>query len=300
MITRRGFVKLVGGGFAGAVMMGGYAFGYEPMVRLDVTRYALTPPGWTPGLKLKIVALADFHACKPWMTADRIAEICARANELQGDIIVLLGDYTSGINFVTGYVEPNIWAKELAALKAPLGVHAIIGNHDWWNDPAAQKSGVGPTFSHRALAEVGIPVYSNRSVRLEKDGKGFWLAGLEDQLALRSSRRWNRQYTIGLADLKDTMAQVDDDAPVILLAHEPDIFPEVPSRVSLTLSGHTHGGQVRILGWSPYLPSRYGDRYIYGHIVEESRHLIVSGGLGCSVAPIRFGSPPEIVVIDLG
>ncbi len=300
MIGRRGFLKLFGSSIAGLTMLGGYAFGYEPVVRLNIARYQLAPPGWTPGLKLRIVALADFHACRPWMTADRIASICTRANDLGGDIIVLLGDYTSGTDFVTGRVDHRVWAAELAALKAPLGVHAIIGNHDWWHDAAAQKSGRGPTFSHKALADVGIPVYSNRSARLEKDGHGFWLAGVEDQLALRRSIRWKRQFAKGLDDLEGTLAQVNDEAPVILLAHEPDIFPTVPSRVSLTLSGHTHGGQIRILGWSPYSPSRYGDRYVYGHIVEEDRHIIVSGGLGCSVAPVRVGVPPEIVVIDLG
>jgi predicted MPP superfamily phosphohydrolase len=300
VISRRGFLKLFGGSIAGLMTLGGYAFGYEPIVRLSVTRYQLMPPGWTPGLKLKIVVLTDFHACEPWMTADRIASICEHANSLDGDIIVLLGDYTSGTDLVTGRVDHRIWSAELAALKAPLGVHAIIGNHDWWHDATAQKSGHGPTFSHKALADIGIPVYSNRAARLEKDGYGFWLAGLEDQLALRRSIRWKRSSTRGLDDLDGTLAQVGDDAPVILLAHEPDIFPTVPSRVSVTLSGHTHGGQIRILGWSPYLPSRYGDRYLYGHIVEGHRHLIVSGGLGCSVAPVRFGVPPEIVVIDLG
>jgi predicted MPP superfamily phosphohydrolase len=300
VIGRRGFLKLFGSSIAGLMTLGGYAFGYEPVVRLSVARYQLTPPGWTPGLKLRIVALADFHACRPWMTADRIASICTRANDLGGDVIVLLGDYTSGTDFVTGHVDHRVWAAELAALKAPLGVHAIIGNHDWWHDAAAQKNGHGPTFSHKALVDVGIPVYSNRSARLEKDGHGFWLAGVEDQLALRRSIRWKRQFAKGLDDLEGTLAQVNDEAPIILLAHEPDIFPTVPSRVSLTLSGHTHGGQIRVLGWSPYLPSRYGDRYVYGHIVEEDRHIIVSGGLGCSVAPVRVGVPPEIVVIDLG
>ncbi|QND48146.1 metallophosphoesterase [Rhizobium lusitanum] len=300
MISRRGFLKLFGGSVAGLMALGGYAFGYEPVVRLSVTRYQLTPPGWTPGLKMRIVVLTDFHACEPWMTADRIASICTHANGLGGDLIVLLGDYTSGTDLITARVDHHIWAAELAGLNAPLGVHAIIGNHDWWHDAAAQKSGYGPTFSHKALADVGIPVYSNRAARLEKDGHGFWLAGLEDQLALRRSVRWKRPVTKGLDDLNGTLAQINDDAPVILLAHEPDVFPTVPSRVSLTLSGHTHGGQIRILGWSPYLPSRYGDRYLYGHIIEGQRHLIVSGGLGCSVAPVRFGVPPEIVVIDLG
>ena len=101
------------------------------------------------------------------------------------------------------------------------------------------------------------------------------------------------------------------------MAHEPDIFPHVPERVALTASGHTHGGQVRLFGYSPIVPSYYGNRYAYGHIVEDgghdaatagmqlanleaARHLIVSGGLGCSILPVRFGVPPEIVVIDLG
>ena len=87
---------------------------------------------------------------------------------------------------------------------------------------------------------------------------------------------------------------------MILLAHEPDIFPRVPARVALTLSGHTHGGQVRLFGYSPVVPSRYGNRYAYGHIIEDNRHLIVSGGLGCSILPVRLGCPPEIVMVELG
>jgi predicted MPP superfamily phosphohydrolase len=74
----------------------------------------------------------------------------------------------------------------------------------------------------------------------------------------------------------------------------------VPSRVALTLCGHTHGGQVRLFGYSPVVPSRFGNRYAYGHVVEKNRNLIVSAGLGCSILPVRFGSPPEIVVVDLG
>jgi predicted MPP superfamily phosphohydrolase len=87
------------------------------------------------------------------------------------------------------------------------------------------------------------------------------------------------------------------------MAHEPDVFPRVPPRVSLTLSGHTHGGQVRMFGWSPVVPSEFGNRYAYGHVVEGGRHLIVSGGLGtvsAGLAPVRLGVPPEIVVVELG
>src|SRR5262249_1550497 len=100
-------------------------------------------------------------------------------------------------------------------------------------------------------------------------------------------------------DLEGTLAKITDDAPVILMIHEPDVFPQVPARVALTVAGHTHGGQVRIAGYAPIVPSRYGQRYVYGHIVEDGRNLIVSAGLGCSKLPIRFGAPPEIVVIDV-
>ena len=300
MITRRGLLKMIGGGIASMAALSGYAFAVEPLARLNVTRYSLTPPGWTPGLKLRVVALADIHACEPWMPASRIASICRQANNLGGDVTVLLGDYAAGMNFVTRYVDSSEWATSLATLTAPLGVHAVMGNHDWWEDKTAQRNGSGPTFGHKALQDVGINVYSNRAVRLEKEGQGFWIAGLEDQLALVPGKKWQRQRMKGLDDLEGTLAQVSDGDPVILLAHEPDIFPSVPSRVALTLSGHTHGGQVRLLGYAPVVPSRFGDRYAYGHMVENDCNLIVSGGLGCSLAPVRFGVPPEIVVIDLG
>ena len=74
----------------------------------------------------------------------------------------------------------------------------------------------------------------------------------------------------------------------------------MPARVALTLSGHTHGGQVRLFGYSPIVPSGYGNRFAYGHVVETGRNLIVSGGLGCSILPIRFGVPPEIVEVEIG
>jgi uncharacterized protein len=78
------------------------------------------------------------------------------------------------------------------------------------------------------------------------------------------------------------------------------VFPRVPARVALTLAGHTHGGQVRVFGFSPMVPSDFGNRYAYGHVVEEGRHLIVSGGLGNSILPVRFGVPPEITLVRLG
>jgi uncharacterized protein len=300
MITRRGFLRLVGGSVFSLMSFGAYAVGIEPMLLMHVKRYQLTPPHWPAGLKLRIVALADIHACHPWMTPERIASLAAEANALQPDLIVLLGDYPAGTSLVSGWVDASEWASALSGLRAPLGVLSILGNHDWWQDHAAQEAGAGPTISRTALEGVGIPVLENDVVRLEKDGHGFWIAGLADQLALLPSKAWGRTSLKGLDDLDGTLAKVSDHAPVILLAHEPDIFPKVPWRVSLTLSGHTHGGQVRLFGYSPVVPSRFGNRFAYGHVVEQDRNLIVSGGLGFSIVPVRFGMRPEILSIDLG
>jgi predicted MPP superfamily phosphohydrolase len=245
--------------------------------------------------------IADVHAGGPLMPAERIRAIAERTNELKPDIIVLLGDFAASHRFKTRSVAPEEWAEALSVLEAPLGVHAILGNHDWWDDLTAQRSGQGPVIGRRMLERFGIPVYENDAVRLEKDGHAFWLAGLGDQLAfVRPMRRRRRTTRRGVDDLPGTLAKVTDEAPVILLAHEPDIFTQVPERVSLTLSGHTHGGQVRLFGYSPRVPSRFGNRYAYGHIVENNRHLVVSGGLGCSILPVRIGVPPEVVMVDVG
>jgi len=299
-ISRRRFLKSLGFSGAGMVGLSSYALAIEPGYRLNVTRYSVRPPHWTPGLSLSVGVIADVHAGGPLMPAERIRAIAERTNELKPDIVVLLGDFTASHKFKTRSVAPEEWAEALSVLKAPLGVHAVLGNHDWWDDLAAQRSGHGPVAGRRMLERFGIPVYENDAARLEKDGYAFWLAGLGDQLAfVRGRRRRALGRPRGVDDLPGTLAKVTDDAPVILLAHEPDIFARVPERVSLTLSGHTHGGQVRLFGYSPRVPSRFGNRFAYGHIVEDNRHLIVSGGLGCSILPVRIGVPPEIVMVDV-
>ena len=162
-----------------------------------------------------------------------------------------------------------------------------------------QREGAGPPLARRALEAAGIPVYENSAVRLSKSGKPFWLAGLGDQLAYYPARRFRPVSRIGVDDLAATLGKVTDDAPVILLAHEPDVAVRMPSRVALQLSGHTHGGQVRLFGWSPVVPSRYGNRFAYGHM-RTNCDVVVSGGLGCSYLPFRLGVPPEIVLVTVG
>ncbi len=308
-LTRRRLLQAAGWAAFGTLASGGYAFGLEPF-SLRVQRYSLTPSGWPHGLRLKIAALADIHACHPWMDAERISAIVEQANSVEADLIVLLGDYTASHRWISGQVPAHEWAAALNGLRARLGVYAILGNHDWWQDRTAQKAGKGPVFSRLALEDAGIPVLENDAVHVKNGGSPFWIAGLGDQLAFRV-RRDGRTRFRGVDDLSGTLAKVTDSAPVILLAHEPDIFPRVSGRVAVTLSGHTHGGQVRLFGYSPMVPSRYGNRFAYGHISETrgktagsadaaSRHLIVSGGLGCSIVPMRVGVPPEITVVSLG
>ncbi len=251
MISRRQFFRFLAGIGAFGASTAAYGFGIEPVLRLRVARYDITPPRWPAGLQLKIAAIADLHACDPWMSLDHIQSI------------------------------------------------VVLGNHDWWDDKTVQRDGRGPTKARRALEAAGIPVYENDVARLTKAGRPFWLAGLGDQLAYFPARRFRPVSRIGVDDLTATLAKVKDDAPVILLAHEPDVAIRVPSRVSLQLSGHTHGGQVRLLGWSPVVPSRYGNRFAYGH-ARASCDVVVSGGLGCSIMPFRLGVPPEIVLVTLG
>lgn len=297
-VTRRTVVLGLGAAALTGSATAAYGIGVEPM-RLVVTRYQITPTApWPPGLKLRIVALSDIHACDPWMSVAHIAAIVATANGLGGDLIVLLGDYVAGTRVVTGFVDPAQWAPVLAGLKAPLGTYAILGNHDWWEDRGARTRGAGPTIAGEALGRNGIRLLENEAVPLSLRGHEIWLAGLGDQLAFQ--RVWWKLglKTMGADDLARTLAQVPEGAPAVLLAHEPDIFPQIPARIALQLSGHTHGGQVRLLGYAPVVPSRYGRRYAYGH-VREHTDLVVSGGLGMSGLPVRLGIPPEIVVVDL-
>src|ERR1700682_2462221 len=299
MISRRQFFRFVAGLGAFSASTTAYGFGIEPVLRLRVARYDLLPPQWPADFDLRIAVIADVHACDPWMSLERIEAIVDRTNALNADVIVMLGDYVAGHRHVTRFIPAREWASVLAGLQAPLGVHAILGNHDYGEDKAVQRAGQGATVARRALEAAGIPVYENDVQRLTKDGRSFWLAGLGDQLAYFPAQRFRQVTRFGVDDLGAALAKVTDDAPVILLAREPDIALRVPSRVALQLSGHTHGGQVRLLGWSPAVPVRQGMRLAYGHMRTKC-DVIVSGGLGCSIMPFRLGVPPEIVLVTLG
>ncbi|KNY19070.1 metallophosphoesterase [Methylobacterium sp. ARG-1] len=303
MLTRRTLLSrptwIAACAAAGSLAGAGYATAVEPH-RVQVTRYRVCPSRWPAGLTMRVAVLTDFHAHPRCMGADAIADVVARTNALAPDLTVLLGDYGSQH---PGAVPFEVVADRLRGLHAPKGVYAIQGNHDWGDDPVALRRGHGPTRAERALRAAGIAVLENAAIRLDVPGP-VWLAGLESEATpgrAKAPDRLDRQRSEILAQ---ALRNVPAEGAVLLLAHEPDLFATgLDPRVALTLSGHTHGGQVRILGWSPWIPSRYGLRYAYGHIVEAQRDLIVSAGLGSHFLagrPLRLGAPPEIVVVDLG
>lgn len=296
MTDRRRVLQTLAGLFLSAFGLGSYAYAWEP-AHQGVTRYRLKPAGWPEGKALRLAVIADLHVGGPHVPVSRVREIVDQTNRLRPDLILLLGDFIASRAKRQDDPPPAAWAAELARLEAANGRFAVLGNHDWWHDDKAQREYRGPTEVRLALEAVGIPVLENDALRLETAAGPLWIAGLGDQQAFLRPRPGRRR---GIDDLAATLDKVDDEAPVILMAHEPDIFARLPARVGLTLAGHTHGGQVRILGWSPIVPSRYGNRYAYGHVVENGRDLIVSAGLGTSKLPFRLGAPPEIVLVELG
>jgi len=288
MLSRRAFLRALLGLIAAGVSGVSYAVAIEPRFRLKVANYRLMLDAWAGVESMRIAILADIHACRPWMPVERIFEIVRRTNALRPDIVLLLGDFTAGMRrFRTGRVRADEWGPVLGGLKAPLGVLSVLGNHDWWSDVDAIRD---------ALVAANIQVLENQAVRLTHKGAPVWIAGLGDQWAIPLRGGGYK----GVDDLDKTTAALTDDAPAILMVHEPDIFPQVPGRYAVIFAGHTHGGQVYlpVLG-RLIVPSRFGERYAYGHIEETGRTMVVSGGLGCSIAPIRFRVPPEIVLVTL-
>ena len=288
MITRRRFLAAGGGVLLAGAGGAAYAGYVEPALRLEVTPYHPAPPAWPADLPLTIAVIADLHAGGPNMPLSRIEAIVDLVNGLGADLIVHLGDHEATHLFVLEPVPPRAWAAALGRLSAPLGVYTILGNHDWWHNARNVRS---------AVEQAGLPILENDALLLDKGGRKFWLLGLGDQIA----HVIRRGHFRGVDDLPGTLAKISTADPAILLVHEPDIFTKVPARIALTLAGHTHGGQIWFPGMTArFVPSAYGARFRYGHIVEAGRHLIVSGGLGTSAVPVRFGVPPEIVLVRLG
>jgi predicted MPP superfamily phosphohydrolase len=253
-----------------------WAFWLEP-ASLRNENHEIDLPSWPAGCDgLRIAVLADLHVGSPFNGLDKLARTVELTLRAKPDLILLAGDY--GISGIIGgtKVSAEEIADGLRPLVAPLGVFAVLGNHDWWT---------GAPRMRRALESVGIPVLEDSSVVLDRDGCAFRLAGLSD-------------YWEGRRNYRAALEKSSASMPTIALTHNPDAFPEIPKPVDLMIAAHTHGGQVYLpLLGRLIVPSKYGQRYAIGHIVENGRHLFVSSGLGTSIIPVRFLVPPEVSVL---
>ena len=260
-----------------------WAFLIEPRT-LVVRHVDIESPKWR-GPPLRIGVLSDIHVASPHMTPERVQRIVARLSREKPDVAVLLGDFAGShepAELRTAPERSDILrgVAELSAIKAPLGRVAVLGNHDWWYDGPAVEA---------ALRRAGVSVLENDAVRIDRPGAAFWIAGLADL----DSRRARPSATTALTG-------IPPQEPVILLTHWPDLFPQVPPRVALTLAGHSHCGQVNfpILGRRVHA-SRGSARWPCGLYDEAGRKLLVTGGLGTSILPVRFRAPPEFVIVTL-
>lgn len=250
-----------------------WAFVIEPGFTHHSKDYEIKIEHWKDE-DYKIAVLADLHVGSPLNGLKKLVDLVEMTNRREPDLILIAGDFV--IHEVIGgsFVAPETIAPVLANLKAKDGVYAVLGNHDYWHN------GFEVT---QALERVGIPVLTNKA--LEKEN--YWLVGVDDKWAGRPS-------------IQEALEQITSDKPIIAFTHNPDLFPEIPHIVDLTIAGHTHGGQVYVpLIGRPIVPSDYGERFAIGHIVEDGKQLFVNPGTGTSILPVRFLVPPEISVIRL-
>ncbi|HEY0158688.1 MAG TPA: metallophosphoesterase [Thermoanaerobaculia bacterium] len=257
-----------------ALVLALWAFWWEPR-RLVVRESSVDLACWR-GRPLRIAIASDLHIGSPHTGVAKLERIVERINAGKPDVVVLLGDFV--IQGVIGgsFVPPETIAAHLGRLRAPLGVYAVLGNHDWWLDAPRMI---------RAFESAGITMLEDTSLPIAHGGQRFRLAGISD-------------FMEGAHDVQRALAAVEDEGAVIAITHNPDVFPAIPRRVCLTLAGHTHGGQVAIpLVGRPVVPSQFGEHYALGHVHENGKQLFVTAGIGTSIIPVRFRVPPEIVFL---
>jgi predicted MPP superfamily phosphohydrolase len=237
---------------------------------LSIERVEITLPRLPKKLDgFRIVHLSDIHH-SPFTGLEHIARAVTVASKLKPDLIALTGDFVS---HEAKYIAPV--AKVLGELRSRHGIYACLGNHDHWTDAETVT---------RHLERNDIRVLVNEGLRFESGDSSFWLAGVDDHM-------------VGKTDLPAAMKGAFPDEFKLLLAHNPIIFRRAARyRVDLTLSGHTHGGQVRVRDNDQRLIRRRRTAGL--HQLKDSQ-MYITRGIGTVVLPIRFQCPPEISVLEL-
>jgi predicted MPP superfamily phosphohydrolase len=273
MMNRRKFLKRTGLAVLGGAL--GVSYSLMEAKWLGVNYINLVVPNLPAAFKGKRVAfLADFHH-GPYVPLDYIRHAVAMTTALNPDMILLGGDYPHrGIK----YVAPCI--REIACLRAPLGMYAVLGNHDHYDNAAPVVKA--------ALRDARIPELTNAGLWVEHDGARLWVCGVGDF--------WRDTQDLAAALGPTTLGDA-----VILLSHNPDYVEEIyDPRVGIVLSGHTHGGQVNlpIIG-APIVPSIYGQKFAHGLVQGPVAPVFVTRGIGTITPPVRLLCRPEIVLATL-
>jgi len=226
---------------------------------------------------IRIAVIGDLHAGSLYIDLAKVRRVVALANDAKPDLILLAGDYVHA-TYIGGTLPIEKTAPLLKGLHAPLGVYAVIGNHDRWEN-ASHVAAV--------LEREGIPVLENRSIAIRRGARTLYLAGIGD-FYTHASRP------------ERALADVPQGRAALCFTHSPDVFPRLSQTCLLTIAAHTHGGQVALpLLGRLIVPSRYGQRYASGLVHEDGKYLFVSTGIGTSIIPVRFGVPPEVSVLEV-
>jgi predicted MPP superfamily phosphohydrolase len=254
-----------------------YGFVVEPgrLVRRDAT---LVLGGWPfacDGLRVDVVS--DTHTGSPRNGLDHLDRWVHALAESDAPVVLMAGDYVILSVLAGTYVPPETIAAHLRPLTARKPVYAVLGNHDWWKDGAKVSA---------AFSAAGVRMIDNRAQPVAVGACRFWLAGLGDLME-------------GRPDVAGTFAVIPPGVPVVALTHEPALWPRLPASATLTVAGHTHGGQINPFGLLTQRRFRAQSHALRGTYREGGRTLFVTPGIGTSILPMRLGVPPEISRLTL-
>lgn len=224
---------------------------------------------------LKIAVLSDLHLGSPYIDSKKLEKIVSVVNHQKPDFIFILGDIDA-VTISTKYKNKEHIINQFKKLNSKYGTYAIYGNHDF-----RPKNVVEPIYQ-----KSHIPLIVDDFIRIKTKNGFCCIAGLND--------KWGHNSQ---SEIHNLISKIPQNDLIILLAHNPDVFPKVPERINLTISGHNHGGQIYLpfIG-GLFVPSKYNQRFVKGYIVENNKHLYVSSGIG-NCAPLRFGNIPEINIL---
>jgi predicted MPP superfamily phosphohydrolase len=276
-LTRRGFIGAAGAAAVGFTLYAGEISRHELVTERRTIAIENLPESFAG---FRIAQISDIHFAE-YTEPFYLRRVVERVNALQPDLLLLTGDFISMSPVEKGQAEDYapLCAAILGKLECPLR-YGVLGNHDWM---------VNGKYVTECLRGVGITILLNQYLPLEREGKRIWLAGVADALS----------RDINIPQAIPRQARMDKE-PLVLMCHEPDMLDDIARYgVDLMLSGHTHGGQVRLPFVRPYFLPPLGKVYIAGHFVRGRTQLYVNRGIGSVGLPFRFNCPSEITEITL-